>query len=82
MLSERDFPVIDTTLKFCDMYLRGNRGLVDLRLSVERDRVVRDWLHDLEAAAKMAQSAVLLANFRDGARGNADEHSPIRLVKD
>ena len=82
MLSERDFPVIDTTLRFCDMYLRGDRGLVDLRLSNPRDCMVRDWLHELEAAAKMAQSTVLLMNFRGGARNSTDESSPGRLVND
>lgn len=82
MLSERDYPVIDVTLRFCDLYLRADRGLVDLRPGNPRDKVVRDWLHELEGAAKMAQTAVLVANFRSGVRDDADHSSPGLLIND
>ena len=82
VLSERDYPVIDTTLKFCDLYLRADRGLIDLRPGNQRDQIVRDWLYELEGAAKMAQTAVLVANFRGGARDAVDQHSPARLYND
>ena len=82
MLSERDYPVIDVTLKFCDLYLRADRGLIDLRPSNPRDQVVRNWLHELESAAKMAQTAVLIANFRSGERNSADHSSPGLLIND
>ena len=82
LLTERDYPVIDMTLKFCDTYLRANSGLIDLRPGIQRDQIVRDWLHELEGAAKMAQTAVLVANFRGGARNDEDPHSPARLYND
>ena len=82
MLSERDYPVIDVTLKFCDLYLRADRGLIDLRPGSPRDQVVRNWLHELESAAKMAQTAVLIANFRSGERNSDDHSSPELLIND
>lgn len=82
MLSERDYPVIDITLKFCDLYLRADRGLVDLRPGNPRDKIVRDWLHELESAAKMAQTAVLVASFRSGERNGAENSSPGLLIND
>ena len=82
MLTERDYPVIDVTLKFCDLYLRANRGLLDLRPGIQRDQIILNWLHELEGAAKMAQTAVLVANFRGGARSSDDMHSPARLCNE
>lgn len=67
-LTPKDYPVIDTTLKFCDMYLHRRSGLIDIGLQTERDRIVYNWLSDLEATARMAETAVLVSNFRGGAR--------------
>lgn len=67
-LTPRDYPVIDTTLKFCDMYLHRRTGLIDIGLQTDKDRIVYNWLSDLEATARMAETAVLVSNFRGGAR--------------
>lgn len=81
MLTERDYPVIDITLKFCEYYLSSNRGLVDLQPAKPRDKVVLDWLHELNAAAKTAETAVLIANFRGDDR-KRDTSSPGLLCND
>lgn len=78
---QRDYPVIDTTLKFCAYYLHSDRGLIDLRPANARDKVVLDWLHELDAAAKTAETAILIANFHGGER-KEDLHSPARLYND
>ena len=65
----RDYPVIDATLKFCEMYLHKRTGLIDIGLQTEKDRIVYNWLSELEAIARMAETAVLVSNFRGGARG-------------
>lgn len=65
----RDYPVIDITLKFCEIYLHTGSQLYELRLDKEPDRSVIHWLMDLRAIAQAAKTEVLVAEFRGAGGG-------------
>lgn len=65
-MSPKDYPVIDTTLKFCDIYLHTGSQLYELRMDNERDRAVLQWLLELRHIAQAAKTDVLVQEFRRG----------------